>query len=65
MFGITFFSNKVAKALFRKGYVPQDIPPIGIFKPLCDALKTMDMMLKEPLIYGIGVFRRIRRLSKR
>lgn len=40
MLGISFFSNKVAKALFRKGYTPQDLPPIKNFKPLCDALKA-------------------------
>lgn len=40
MFGISFFSNKVANQLFKRGYVPKDIPPFKFFKPVCDALKS-------------------------
>ena len=40
MFGISFFSNKVAHHLFEMGLERQDIPHINIFKSLCDALKA-------------------------
>lgn len=39
-FSISFFSNKVAQSMFRLGYPSNQMPPIKIFKPLCDALKV-------------------------
>lgn len=39
-FGVSFFSNKVAQSMFRLGYPANQMPPIKVFKPLCDALKV-------------------------
>lgn len=40
MFGISFFSNKVASHMFNAGFPLSDMPPNNVFKPLCDELKA-------------------------
>lgn len=59
MFGISFFSNKVVHHLFQMGLGRDDIPPINIFKPLCDALKAngydaeraASLCLPKPMVF--------------
>jgi len=40
MLGISFFSNRVASQMFKKGFPPKELPKNEFFIPLCNALKA-------------------------
>lgn len=58
MFGISFFSNKVAHHLFKMGYTPQDIHFKREFKLISDGLKANGYSAEEAARLWSGFLQR-------